>query len=99
MEQFEMTPDRDRTLGDAAAEIVGITPGPEFDALLLAEAGRAQILCREHYTPRVAVLPDARTMAVALVQGMTLAAAIMSTPSGPETASPSSPGESGPTGT
>lgn len=66
-----------RTLAEAAAEILGVEHDEAFDALLSNEVWRTTVLCRTHYAPRVAVLPNEQVMAAALVQGITLAVAVL----------------------
>jgi hypothetical protein len=77
MEQLERTPDRDRNLGEAAAEILGVPLDESFENTLRNEVWRTTVLCRTHYTPRVAVLPNEQVMTAAVVQGITLAVAIL----------------------
>lgn len=66
----------DRTVGDVAAELARVDVDDAFAQLLIGEMRRTSILCREHYTPRVAVLPNEQQMLTAMVQGMTLLRAI-----------------------
>jgi hypothetical protein len=76
MEELELTPDRNRTLGEAAAEILGVPYDETFEKVLTSEVWRTTVLCRTHYTKSVAMLPNQQIMAAALVQGITLAQAI-----------------------
>ncbi len=65
-----------RGLAQAAADIIGVACDDDFMKLLYVETQRTQFLCREHYAPKVAVLPNEQAMAAALVQGATMAVAI-----------------------
>lgn len=67
---------KDRTVGEAAAEILGVPHDESFDRLLSSEVWRTTVLCRTHYTKSVAALPNQMTMTAAMLQGITLAAAI-----------------------
>jgi hypothetical protein len=63
-------------LDDVAARILGIEPGEEWTRALASETGRTGLLCANWYGVKVAVLPNQQAMAVAMVQGMTMAAAV-----------------------
>lgn len=77
MVELEETPDRERTVAQAAAEILRVADDEKFEELLSNEVWRTTVLCRTHYTPRVAVLPNEQVIAAALVQGITLAVAVL----------------------
>jgi hypothetical protein len=69
--------DGERSIGDIAAELVGVELDENFAQTFTGEVLRTQVLCRTHYSPKVAVLPSEMVMAAAIVQGMTLAVAIL----------------------
>jgi hypothetical protein len=79
MERLELSPDRDRDVGTAAREICRVpdSESEAFSATLRNEVWRTTVLCRTHYAKSVAVLPDERIMMAAMLQGITLAAAVL----------------------
>jgi hypothetical protein len=74
---LEKLGDGGRPLDETVAAILGLGYDEGFGRSYAAEAFRTQILCREHYTPSVAVLPNELQMAVAIAQGVTFAVAAL----------------------
>jgi hypothetical protein len=68
--------DEDRTAAGAVAQMLGVSEAELIDAVT-PQINRTQILCREHYTPKVAVLPNSQQMFVAMMQGITFAVAVL----------------------
>lgn len=66
----------DETAGGALAKMLGISETELLDAMG-PQLQRTMILCRDHYTPRVAIMPNALHMQTAMMQGITFAIAVL----------------------
>jgi hypothetical protein len=76
MIELENTAGEDATMTGALATMLGVSETELLDALG-PQIFRTELLCRTHYTPKVAVLPNKMHMQVAMMQGVTLAVAIL----------------------